>query len=105
MRAPGSFTKGDATPNKLATERLPRLTPPSRSRVSTQQGPRGLARPGRLRSGRAHAEVRRMLALAAALSLALAAPAAAPPARADVLPFRASELTLANGLRVIVVPT
>ena len=45
----------------------------------------------------------------AALSLALLAPAATP-ARSqggppDVLPFRAVERTLANGLRVIVVPT
>jgi zinc protease len=47
-----------------------------------------------------------MLALAAALSLALHA-SAAPPARAagNVLPFRATERTLPNGLRVIVVPT
>src|SRR6266498_1964174 len=44
---------------------------------------------------------------AAALTLALAA-AARPAARKaadDVLPFRAVERTLANGLRVIVIPT
>src|SRR5512142_2132024 len=49
-----------------------------------------------------------MLALASALSLALLAGPAAPPARAaadSVLPFRAVERTLGNGLRVIVVPT
>ncbi|KQV82383.1 peptidase M16 [Massilia sp. Root351] len=43
------------------------------------------------------------------LTLALAAPAmAAPsvsPAKADLLPFKATEKTLANGLKVIVVPT
>jgi len=27
------------------------------------------------------------------------------PARADILPFQATEVTLENGLRVIVVPT
>ncbi len=43
---------------------------------------------------------------ATALSLALLASAAAPPkAVPDVLPFRAMERTLANGLQVIVVPT
>jgi zinc protease len=31
--------------------------------------------------------------------------AAAPAAKADILPFRATETTLANGLRIIVVPT
>jgi zinc protease len=47
-----------------------------------------------------------MLALASALSLALLAGPAAPPARsAGVLPFRAVERTLPNGLRVIVVQT
>ncbi len=52
-----------------------------------------------------------MLALATALSLVLAAapaPAAGATARraaADVLPYRAAERTLANGLRVVVVPT
>ncbi len=50
-----------------------------------------------------------MPALAAtALTLSLLAQSAAPPPRpaaADVLPFRAVERTLANGLRVIVVPT
>jgi zinc protease len=44
---------------------------------------------------------------AAALALALLAPAAPGPPRPapDVLPFRAVERTLPNGLRVIVVPT
>ncbi|WP_020654080.1 M16 family metallopeptidase [Massilia niastensis] len=44
--------------------------------------------------------------MAAAAPAALAAPAAAPrSAGADVLPFKATEKTLANGLKVIVVPT
>src|SRR5262245_34903367 len=34
-----------------------------------------------------------------------AAPAAKPPATPDILPFTASEKTLPNGLKVIVVPT
>lgn len=40
-----------------------------------------------------------------ALSMPLAAPSLAAPAGSDVLPFKATEKTLANGLKIIVVPT
>src|SRR5512145_264411 len=46
-----------------------------------------------------------MLGPLLALALAAAAPPQAPRPRGDVLPFRAVESTLPNGLRVIVVPT
>lgn len=49
---------------------------------------------------------RRYAALAAALLIAVLAPSAQPRAASgDILPFNATERTLPNGLRVIVVPT
>lgn len=46
-----------------------------------------------------------LLALPAFAMNALAAAPAAPAGKADVLPFKATEKTLANGLKIIVVPT
>ncbi|HEX8615877.1 MAG TPA: pitrilysin family protein [Telluria sp.] len=46
-----------------------------------------------------------LLALPALAMNALAAGPAAPAGKADVLPFKATEKTLANGLKIIVVPT
>src|SRR2546423_15672736 len=48
---------------------------------------------------------RRTLAVLAVASVALATPAGPRAAPGDVLPFKAVERTLPNGLKVIVVPT
>lgn len=47
----------------------------------------------------------RIMAFAAMLTAGLAAQPPSPPPSSDVLPFRATETTLSNGLKIVVVPT